>query len=1244
MSERSSRVLTIEEKVFFYINKSLKLKACQFVTVLLVFFVVGVVQASEWITFDQVKTESEPSVSLLEETDSHLLIQWDIFGFYVDDLKMNGSDYQRINLLKTEQLQFADAGEPSIPALVEMIRFPLNTKGKVSLVSVEWEKVGVFTLPPKQLPRRDDDTPPPPFVFNEKAYSSSFPTPSENITINSVQGWGGVPVAGVSVKPVRYIPSTGGLEIARRMTVRVDFVPGHTEIVQPRIPNPKMQRLHQISILNSGQLDLRPLDADDNEPVRLLFVLREEALETALPLIEFYHAIGLRTEVFLADEIEEPEVLKDVVREFFVNGLEYVFFIGDGHQFNFDVPMFYWDPQDPGEQVNNTDTHSDSWYVCLDGPDEDGFDDHIPELAIGRLTYESPEDLNELEIQVAKTLDYMTWNFEQRDNVNWLQRAVLIASDDEQDGVPVYLNAKRGVETFEYGLPAPEMIPIYGDNPDVNVNTVVDEVNGVGTGFFNYRGHGNETSMYRPLHNRSIDGNIVRQMDNRNMPFILVSSACLNGNIATRRADCIIEIFQKSTGGSVSAHGSVISTFTDGNSYFDQRIFRAFFDDGVYDIGYAANLAATELVIAYDQDRWPCIGRMNARAYIWLGNPALEYRLLAPMNLDIDIPGAIIVDTDWIEVSASSDGEPIEGVRVCVKNDDDSIYQVAQSDENGDLTIEFDPPLQGAQLLTWTAYYRDALLNQGEIVVADGFGVIAGQVIDAAERFAIQGAQVTLAPFNVLTMTDEEGNYVFNGVPERDDFSISVFAVGYNSQSRDGIAVVEDEVTVENFEMLFGQIEFDSTEINQLLEVDSQAQRDLGLKNTGNGDLDWHIDFSMRQELETYDLISSVEIAEQFGDFRLNGIVFVDNFYYVAGGNNNRDPNFIYKLDRDGVLVEMFEQPEGSFGVGIQDMAWDGEYLYGSSNHNIFQMTLEGELVSEFEGPYEPNQAITADNAGNLWVGAGGLPLVKIDIEGNVLGEIPCELSIRAIAFYPGVEDGYSLLIMERGIGDDPILYSANPETGDIRYERNMSEGDDEIPSAGLFASREITNIGWSLTGIINDGASRLLKTWYLNFDVDWVEIDPVEGLLEAGEEAVITISLNVEGVAAGSVLATTLLLENSGREPKSVIIPVTVEVEGEDNINNIDIAIPEEMTVSQAYPNPFNSTTQISIGLASPGRLSITLHDLNGRLVETVFNGDQFAGNHEFSIFADGIPSGVYLLRINSGKQQFVRKVALVR
>ncbi len=1229
--------------MIFNINVSVNLRNCIIVFAVVVFSFAGVLQAEQWNSFDEFSSEDEPTVQLLEETDSHLLIQWEISGFYVDDLTLNGKDYHRINLSKHEQLQFGDAGEPSFPAIVELIQFPHNSSGKVSLIEADWVDVGTFSLPPRQLPTRDDGLPSPPFVINEKAYSSDIPIPEVKVSVNAVQGWGGVPVAGVSIKPIRYIPSTGGLEIARRMTVKVDFVPGDTRIVQPRVVNPRMQKLHQIAILNPEQPDNRPLDADDNEPIRMLFVLREEALETSIPLIEFYHSAGLRTEVVLADEIEDPDVLKDIVREFFINGLEYVFFIGDGHRFNFDVPMFYWDPEDPGDQVNDTDTHSDSWYVCLDDPDEDGFEDHLPDLAIGRLTYESPDDLEELEIQIAKTMDYMTWNFEQRDNIDWLSRAVLVASDDEQDNVPVYLIAKRGVETFEYGLQAPEMIPIYGDNPDVNVNTVIDEVNAGGVGFFNYRGHGNETSMYRPLHNRSIDGNIVRQMDNRNMPFILVSSACLNGNIATRRADCIIEIFQKLDGASVAAHGSVISTFTDGNSYFDQRIFRAFFDDGVYDLGYAANLAVTEMILVYDQDRWPCIGRMNARAYIWLGNPALEYRMGAPINLDVEIPDALIVDTDWIDVSVTSNDEPIEGVRVCVRNEDDSIYQAGESDENGDLRIEFDPQLQEAQLLTWSAFFRDGFLVQGDIIVADGFGEIRGQVVDADDEAGIEEAHVTLSPFNVLSVTDEEGNYVMNGVPERNDYTLNVFAVGYNPQSRDGIAVVEEEVTVANFEMLFGEVDLDSNEVNQYIEVDGQMQRDFTIRNVGNGDLNWNLNFEMQDNMARFDLIDSREIAEQFGDFRLNGVVFAEGHYYVAGGNNNRDPNFIYKLNRDGLLVEMFEQPEGSFGVGIQDMAWDGEFIYGSSNGNIFQMTLQGELVSEIEGPYDPNMAVTVDNEGNLWVGNGGMPLVNLDVEGNVLREIPNELAVRALAFYPFNEDGYSLLILERGMGGDPILHTANPETGDIRFERNLSEEEDDIPAAGLFASRNISNFGWSMIGIINTGAARFLKSWYLDFQIDWIEIDPVDGVLGAGQEGFVNLNLNVRDFADGAVLETTLLLENSGREPL-ITIPVTVEVESLNAIDKNFRPIPEEMHVSQAYPNPFNSTTQISVSLTSQAKLSLTLHDLSGRMIETIHTGIRAAGAHEFSISADGMPSGLYLLKVNSGAQQFVRKVTLVR
>jgi len=1207
------------------------------------------VLAQEWISIQPGAYPNSPQVNLIEESSDCLVIQWELSGLYAETIEVDIKKFQRVVLEEDNQVYIGKTGEPALPILVELIQVPIGMKGEISLIEAEWIDIGKFHLIPNQLPTRDDRSPPSPFVYDEKAYLQNGDIPAKNTHIGAVQGWGGIAVAGVSIVPVRYFPASQELQLAQRITIRIDFRPGVQNITRPHRISAKMQQLHRIALINPPPRVLEPFDFDENEPVRMLFVLKEEVLETAQPLIDFHHAAGLRTDIYVADDLPRDDVdasveMKDIVREYFEEGLEYLFIIGDGYRFDWDVPMFYWDPEDPGEQEDDTDTHSDNWYVCLDGVDEDGFEDHLPDLAVGRLTYNSVEDLDELEIQIDKIIEYLTWEFEDGNDVDWLSRAALVASDENVGGQQEYIPCKRGIDNFNYELPAPEFIPVYGNDNDVSIETLLDDINDPGIGFFNYRGHGSRLLMANCLHNRSITSAVVRQMENRNRPFILVSSACSNGNIATLRSNCIIETFQKHDGASVVAHGSVISTFTDGNTFFDQHVYRAWFDDGVYDIGYAAVLAMTDMVIRFDRTNFPCIGRMNTRAYIWLGDPALEYRLQPPDTLEVSIPDSITLEHEWIDASIRLDGDQLEGAVICVRTEDDEVYQAVTTDENGEAHIVFDPAIEEAGFLYWTAYYRDGIPTHGRILVADGFGVIEGLVRDFGNNSPIEGARLELSTFNIVAVTDVMGRYFMRGVPERNGYSITVACVDFLLQERDGINVAEDDTIFVNFAMRYSRLELDSLQVSQRLRSGAQTDRVLSLQNIGNGLLSWNASLEMGGDLEPYDHITSMEASAETGDDRLNGVVLIEDRYYITGGNHNGDPNYIHILDLEGRFISRFEQPPGSAGIGIHDLAWDGNVLYGSANDRIYCMTLDGELIDEFDGPFNPNIAITADEDGNLWIGSNNQPLVHIDGEGNGLGVLPNDYPVRALAWYPDADDGFNLLMFVRGEGNCPNIYCANPESGEIRYIADLSVEENDMPADGLLVSSHYNPLGWSLIGMVNQGALRYIRIWHIDYRTDWLSIEPVSGSIEPEDESEITLHFNAQGYDNGLALETTLILENDGRTP-IVEIPVTLEIYNPRDIDDFeDTELPVTFNVSEVFPNPFNAVTQIQVDLSSRSILKAGLYNIQGRRILTLADEIYNAGRHQLTINAEHLTSGIYFVVIEANSDRSIRKIALIR
>ena len=89
---------------------------------------------------------------------------------------------------------------------------------------------------------------------------------------------------------------------------------------------------------------------------------------------------------------------------------------------------------------------------------------------------------------------------------------------------------------------------------------------------------------------------------------------------------------------------------------------------------------------------------------------------------------------------------------------------------------------------------------------------------------------------------------------------------------------------------------------------------------------------------------------------------------------------------------------------------------------------------------------------------------------------------------------------------------------------------------------------------------------------------------------------------------------------------------------------IPEDFSIHSIYPNPFNPITNISYGLPEYTNVQIIVYNLSGKQVETLISEFKTPGYHSVNWNADNLPSGVYLIRMDSGDFTQTQKVVLVK
>jgi glycosidase len=133
------------------------------------------------------------------------------------------------------------------------------------------------------------------------------------------------------------------------------------------------------------------------------------------------------------------------------------------------------------------------------------------------------------------------------------------------------------------------------------------------------------------------------------------------------------------------------------------------------------------------------------------------------------------------------------------------------------------------------------------------------------------------------------------------------------------------------------------------------------------------------------------------------------------------------------------------------------------------------------------------------------------------------------------------------------------------------------------------------------------------------------------------TFSLNLPAYGAAVYIVAN--------EPKAITVPdIPTRVEA-----NKEASIPQQFTLHQNFPNPFNPETTIHFALPQPAEVTLRVFNLLGEEVITLARGKMAAGTHTLAwngrnAAGELMGSGIYLLRLEAGQEVAVKKMALVR
>lgn len=88
----------------------------------------------------------------------------------------------------------------------------------------------------------------------------------------------------------------------------------------------------------------------------------------------------------------------------------------------------------------------------------------------------------------------------------------------------------------------------------------------------------------------------------------------------------------------------------------------------------------------------------------------------------------------------------------------------------------------------------------------------------------------------------------------------------------------------------------------------------------------------------------------------------------------------------------------------------------------------------------------------------------------------------------------------------------------------------------------------------------------------------------------------------------------------------------------------PEEFALYQNFPNPFNSTTSIRFDISTRSNVTLKVYNLLAQEVATLVEQDLAVGQYEVHWDAAGLPSGVYLYRLQVGSSTATKKLIFLQ
>lgn len=1222
----------------------------------------------QWVNLTS--TEPKPvSVSLLEESPSGTVIECKTPGYFLNAIDIQGKILSVVSI--PEAVTFLVKGFPDLPQVSKSVMISDEAKMKFEILEAEFETTYVATIIPSKgsLPRSIDPDKVP-YTFADVYKKDNFwPQQvvelSEPFIIRDIRG------ITVQFNPFRHNAVKGQLIVCKRIVIRV-FTDGidnvNLKTTRKGIITLDMTGTYERVFLNfsqriGGVLGKVSYNAIQ-ETGRMLIIAADDFYNSAIPLRDWRTRKGFKTTLVKCSDVgTTSSAIKTYIQDMYngAGSVLYILLVGDGTNIpskGVPYPGGYANPKDPT-------------YVLLAGTDA------YPDAYISRI---SAESVTQVENQITRILKYETCPAPE----SWFQKACGIASHEGNPADTTRCNLLRD-NLLTYGYTSVDKLY------DITTASPISDVLDDGRGIVNFIGHGVPTSWGFNYPNvwPLFSVTDVQNLTNTNLLPFVFSVACEVGSFA-ETSTCFAEAWLRSgtkdnPKGAIGFYGSSIGQPWNEPIIAQAEAVNLLVADTKVTIGGLCFNGSCKMIQDY-----PSTGPEVFNTWHIFGDAATHVWTKTPMNFTST---SVTDNGSSITVNAG-----IAGSTICVSsgNNGSSFWQCQDNISNYTFNTSVRPlyiTVTKHNYIPYTAvtggtfssneywFGNQKVLGNATFSTGSTLNImdIASVItFNSGKKLSVYGGGSLIANgatfqgngnpgyWNSIYFYANSSGSIQNctirdaqaGIYTTTNANVTVSGCTITNNSLYGLSIIQNSnVTVSNC-----TISSNGTGINTNSSI-TPITGNYILNNTNYGINANNISNSLYWYNNTlqgngYAMLlnnASPYIHNNFISDNAHGVVITSSSPNFANPSNQwRGYNAI---TCNSAIPNFKAQNYSTVYMGY---GYDGGYnsIFGSDLPDMESINHSGIYAdNNYWGSQSPQ--VYAD--GTSWILSrtplGSDPNPGSGCSGSMASSLgknsysPSDEGDAAVKYWEAISQGRSGNLQKAKELFQLII--------DGKFHQKYS------PLALLsfyeFSSNDKVGLKNILSGINSRAKDDLLRPFAVRLLAREAALSNNKDMVFYNTELVKNYPNSVNELTAlydliiyYSETEQDLAIANSYFSRLKEVYPdedLTLFAGINLGINLGDLKketstekVPETFYLSDAFPNPFNPTTQIKFSVPKDEFVTLRVYDILGKEVAQLVNEQKFAGTYSVGFDASKLASGIYFYAISAGKFNQVKKMVLLR